>query len=135
MKVRSYPGATIEDMRHNIIPILKRKPSTIILHVGTNDTNNCISREIMDKLLSLKKYITDRNKDCKVIVSEIITRLDDGVTTLKVSKFNILLSELNIPTISNRNICKKHLGSRGLHLNQSGNARFAMNFISAIRKL
>ena len=92
VKVRSYPGATIEDMRHNAIPILKRKPSTIILHVGTNDTNNCTSREIIDKLLSLKKFITDRIKDCKVIISEIITRLDDGITTLKVSKFNILLS-------------------------------------------
>ena len=54
VKVRNFPGATIEDMQHNLVPILERNHCHLILHVGTNNTESCISREILDKLLKLK---------------------------------------------------------------------------------
>ena len=37
VKVRNFPGATVPDMVHYLIPIIQKKPSNIILHVGTND--------------------------------------------------------------------------------------------------
>ena len=52
-----------------------------------------------------------------------------------VQKVNEILKELNIPLKKNFNIVKKHLGSRGLHLNEHGTSRLAMNYIATIRKL
>ena len=50
-------------------------------------------------------------------------------------KVNEILKELNIPLEKNFNIVKKHLRSRGLHLNEHGTSRLEMNYIAAIRKL
>ena len=37
IKVRTFPGATINDMKFFAVPLLKKKPDKIIIHVGTND--------------------------------------------------------------------------------------------------
>ena len=54
VKVCNFPGATTEDMQHNLVPVLERNPCCLILHVGTNNAESCTSREILDKLLQLK---------------------------------------------------------------------------------
>lgn len=36
-KVRSFPGATILDMKDHIKPLIRKKPSKIILHISTNN--------------------------------------------------------------------------------------------------
>ena len=54
VKVRNFPGATIEDMQHNLVPILERNHCRLIPHVGTNNAESCTSIEILDKLLKLK---------------------------------------------------------------------------------
>ena len=51
VKVRNFPGATIEDMQHNLVPMLERNPSRSILHVGTDNAESCNSREILDNNL------------------------------------------------------------------------------------
>ena len=48
-KVKSFPGATIEDMYDYIKPLLKKCPKNIILHIGTNNTFNDTSRIVLDK--------------------------------------------------------------------------------------
>ena len=45
VKVRFYRGGTIEDMKDNIKPILKRKPDYIIFYVGT--MNQQIQRPVI----------------------------------------------------------------------------------------
>ena len=44
VKVRNFPGATIEDMQHNLVPILERNPCRLILHVGTNNAEPSTSK-------------------------------------------------------------------------------------------
>ena len=60
VKVRNFPGASIEGMQHNYVPILERNPSRLILHVGINNAESCTSREILDKLLTLKTFISEK---------------------------------------------------------------------------
>ena len=64
-----------------------------------------------------------------------MTRVDDGKTCLTISKLIDLLEELDISIVKNRNVTVNHLGSKGLHLNPYGIARFAMNLKASIRKL
>ena len=60
VKVCNFLGVTIEDVQHNLVPILERNPCRFILHVGTNNTESYTSREILDKLLKLKSYINEK---------------------------------------------------------------------------
>ena len=45
------------------------------------------------------------------------------------------MEEIDIPIIKNRNITVDYLGSKDLHLNPHGIARFAVNLKASIRKL
>ena len=51
VKVRNFPGATVAGMEHYLIPVIQKKPSNIILHVGTYDTKNLPSRTVLYNLL------------------------------------------------------------------------------------
>ena len=53
VKVRWFSGPTIDDMRFNLIPLLKIKPAALVLHVGTNHSPNEASFQIYNKLLNL----------------------------------------------------------------------------------
>ena len=57
VKVRDFRGATSDDLKHHLVPLLKKKPEHIILHIGTNDAVSKTSRQIPDELLQLKQYI------------------------------------------------------------------------------
>ena len=70
VKVRSFPGARIEDMHHYTTPLLWEEPSTLI-HSGTN---NLASEEPMitkDKLLDLKERIEELHLNTNVILSTL----------------------------------------------------------------
>ena len=53
VKVRCFSGVTIDDMYFNLIPLLRKKPAALVLHVGTDNSLNEISSQIYDKLLNL----------------------------------------------------------------------------------
>ena len=55
VKVRNFPGANVEVMRHNLMPIIKKKSNHLIIHAGTNHAKRFISRGILNQLLNLKK--------------------------------------------------------------------------------
>ena len=69
VKVRNFPGANVKDMRHNLMPIIRKTPSHLIIHAGTNDAKRFTSREILNQLLNLKKIVNEQVPDCKVIIS------------------------------------------------------------------
>ena len=107
----------------------------LFLHVGTNNAKDMTSRNMLDKVLQLKTAVLDSDKKCKVILSQPMTRVDDGKAGFTIQKLNGLLEEMDIPIVKNRNITADHLGSKGLHLNPHGIARFAMNLKASIKKL
>ena len=57
VKVRISRGATIYYMKDILKQYLKRSPTNIILHVGSNNSINDSSCVILNKLLSLKNFI------------------------------------------------------------------------------
>ena len=52
-----HTGATATDMEHYLIPMIQKKPSNIILHVGKNDAMNLQSRTVLNNLLKLKALV------------------------------------------------------------------------------
>ena len=128
-KVRIFRGATIDDMKDFLKPYLKRSPTNIILHVGTNNSINDSSSVILNKLLSLKNFIHTELPESNVILLNIIDRLDNGIARLKISNFNKRLNYLKIDTVDDSSISLEHLNGVGLHLNRHGEGKFAMNLI------
>ena len=134
VKVRNFPGATVADMEHYLIPIIQKKPSNIILHAGTNDAKNLPSRTVLDNLLRLKALVKDSLPTRKVFISTPTLCTDDGKVQITVSQLTKHLLQLKIDTVNNNNINIRHLGSKGLHLNQSGSKLLSKNFLNAIEK-
>ena len=134
VKVRNFPGATVADMEHYLIPIIQKKPSNIILHVGTNDANNLPSPTVLDNLLKLKALVKDSLPKCKVFTSTPTLRTDDGKAQITVSQLTKHILQLKIDTVNNININIRHLGGKGLHLNQSCSKLLSKHFLNAPEK-
>ena len=133
-KVRAFSGSSIEDMHFHIVPLLRKRPSTIIIHVGCNNCVDDNSTEIMKKLTSLKEFILCQ-LDCKLIFSSIIDRCDDMKAQFTGNLTNKYLSNLGVDIIYNDNITTKHLGRKGHHMTPRGTGQLAINFIRVLKSL
>ena len=134
VKVRKFPGATVDDLRHHALPIIRKQPKYLIIHAGTNDAVKFTSRDILNKLLQLKSFIQEKLPDAEITISTPTLRSDNGKAALTVRQLTNHLVNLKIDALDNRNITGKHLSRRGLHLNQSGFSLLTKYIISMLRK-
>ena len=132
VNVRKFPGATVDVLNHHIIPLLKKKPSHIVLYARTNDAYHSMFREIINKLLNFKALIQEKLPDCKVFVSTPKLHSYNRNATLNVNQLTNHQLQLTIDIVDNRNIIKKHFSRNGLYLNESGSRRLAINFLERI---
>ena len=130
-----FSGSMIEDMYSYLIPLLKRKPRYILLHIGTNDAPFKSSNQITNEILLLKKFINDSHQEIAVIFSLPIMRTDNGTANKILNQHAYELCQLNVHVLDNSNIHKEHLGKNGLHLNRRGTGRLALNIMSLISRL
>ena len=82
VKVKSFPGATIEDMYDYIKPLLKKCPKNIVLHIRTNNTVNETSR------ISLKAFVEKALPYCNFCISNLTLRTDNAKASLTVNNVN-----------------------------------------------
>ena len=68
VKVRKFPGATVDDLRHHALPIIRKQPKYIIIHAGTNDAVKFKSSDILNKLLQLKSFIQEKLPDAEITI-------------------------------------------------------------------
>ena len=97
------------------------------MHIGTNDAVNNTSREILDKILKLKTYIQKELPKCQITISTPIKRHDHGKASLTISHLCKKFKDLSISIVDNSNIGAFYLNSGGLHLNDNGLGRLAIN--------
>ena len=90
VKFLNHPNATSEDLKDFINCTIRRKPDTIIIHIGTND----ITGEI-ETISNLKGIGTnditgeiDKISNLKVMLSSVLMRCDDPHIKEKVKKIN-----------------------------------------------
>ena len=115
-------------------PLIKKKPSRIIVHCGTNDLASNQVENIAMNIKNLANTIKSSGIDCTV--SELTLR-DDGLAS-KASQVNSKLRSLlgkDIDFIEHNNVEKGHLNGSRLHLNRRGTGRLAFNFIQYIKNL
>ena len=118
-----------------IKPLREKQPDYIILHISTNGAVTKTSESILTELLQLKLYVETTLPSYVVIISEPILRLDNAKANFTIKHLSDKLRNLNIKLLPNRNITNDHLSKRGLHLNERGTGRLALNIITCIRHL
>ena len=106
----------------------------MILHVGTNNAKSCTSREILDKLLQLKFFISEKSPQCQTIFSTPTIGLDKANANLTVRQLTNHLLQLKTVLVDNRNIIDLCIGRKGIHLNFSGTIQLAENFANFIKE-
>ena len=57
IKIRFFPGARIQDMYYYLVPLLRKRPDKIILHVGKDDAPHMKADEMLEGLGKLKSLI------------------------------------------------------------------------------
>ena len=134
-KVRTNPGASVEDMYYQITPYLRKHPSTIICHVGTNNARDDSPDTVIQKLVGLKNYIMSKLPNCQLYFSSPIVRFDDDAAARVVDEINKRMRLLGMPLVNNSNIGYDELGWKGLHLNGRGTRKLAVNYINILKML
>lgn len=136
VQVSSFPGCTTIDMADHIRPIVRRKPDSIIIHVGTNSLRNSnSSRECADEIVDIGRMVDQEG--ISVAISSLTARADDSELAKRVKEVNKILRKFCRQNewgfIDHNNITTdQHLNRSRLHLNRSGTSLLSQNFISYI---
>ena len=89
----------------------------------------------MDKIFKLKMYTQKELPKCKITISTPFKRCNHDKASLTISHLSKILKDLSISIADNSNIGTFYLNSGGLHLNDKGLGRLAINLNLEIRKL
>ncbi len=123
--VKTFPGATIEDMESYMVPTLNKKPDGLIIHCGTNNLRSDKPEETAKKILNVA--LTASRTVRSVAVSRILARGDSDVMESKQAHVNNLLERSlethGIDFIKHENFDENWqdlLYDDGIHLNQRG---------------
>lgn len=129
--VETYRGAKSSDMKHHIKPCLTKKPTQVILHVGTNDLPQKQPSKIVEGIAEICDIIQTESPSTEIVISEIILRTDKAEYKQKIGETNSLLSNFcksrNLYIIEHNNIGITHINSYGVHLNRAGTSVLARN--------
>ena len=90
VRAKNHSGATT-DICDLLKPEIRKKPHVIIIHGGINDlTNNSKSLENYKRMAEL---VRSKLPNCKLAISNVVTRKDKNEINEKVETFNIKLSK------------------------------------------
>ena len=132
--VKSFPGASTNDMKHYLMPTFDKSPQQIILHVGTNDLRDHSPTVVAENIVDLARQI-EMESNTEVILSELVSR-SDNVPNDAVKAVNKRLSKYcnqnDWRMIKHQNIDRNCLNRGGLHLNEKGNNILFRNFVNAL---
>ena len=136
VKVRCFPGSTISDLQwHSMQPLISKRPSTVVIHVGTNDAGikGATADKIIDKLLELKKEIETKLPEATVVISTPLKRNDKVGAGQIIETLNKKIRGLGFSIVDNANIDSQDLGRKELHLNARGVGKSAINLLNKMR--
>ena len=127
IKVRFFPEARIQDMYYYLVPLLRKRPDNIIIHVGTIDAPHVKADEMLEKLGKLKSLIWGMLPSVKIILSVPTIRVDRHNANENNIDFIKLLETNDSLLIKHPNIKENHMDRYGLHLNHDGTRVLAKN--------
>ena len=137
--VKTFSGATVEDMQSYAVPTLNKCPDGIIIHCGTNNLRNDQPEEIANKIINVA--VKAKKSVQRVAISSILPRGDSDLMESKRVQVNALLEEslrrYDIGFINHGNFDDKWqnlLYDDGIHLNQRGTNLLGGNIVKFLNQ-
>ena len=109
-KVRNFSGSTIRDMYDYVKPVLRKRQSYVILHVGTNDAVDSYSSAIVNQLINLQEYIESKLPVSMVTLSLSIIRVENTKANKSLPAVKTAIKRTSVDKLSKDNIKRNHLG-------------------------
>ena len=134
VKVRKFPQATADNLRHHALPTIQTQLKFLIIHAGTNDTVKFTSRDILNRLLQLKTFIQEKLPDKEITISTPTPTEDNSRAALTVRQLTYHPINLKLDILDKRDITGKHLSRKSLHLNKYGSNFLTKNIIFELPK-
>ena len=134
--VKSDGGCNVAEMKCHLEAWLPRMSasSTLIIHIGTNDTTKKTSEEILNELYELEAWITTKSP-VRVIFSTPIMRYDHAKATITTRQLQDKMAKSRLECIDNSNIVGEMLGRQKHHLTLKGTRQLAVNIIQTLKYL
>ena len=122
--VMKHPGCSTEDMTDYIKPIARKKPDTILLHVGTNDLTKGINtmKNVPKCVEAIRELYNFQN--IQIGFSKEISELN-----AKLKKYCLGRGYI---CIDNDKVNESCLNNSKLHLNMKGTNLFSKNILTSI---
>ena len=121
ISIMKHPGCSSEDMVDYVKPVARKKPDTLIIHVGTNDLSKGVNT--MKKVRKCVKVIRelDNTKNIQIGFSSIIQRTNKDFSN-EIKGTNIKLKndclDKGFISVDHDNINESCLKNSKLHLNK-----------------
>ena len=136
VSIKSFSGATVDDMSDFLRPTIRKKPNKLIIHAGTNDVRHSSPKVIAEKVTKLAENFRKESSQTEIIISSLVTRGDSQELAIKVRETNNILkskcTSKNWLFFGNSNIDRSFLNYRGLHLNHNGSKLFQENIANIL---
>ena len=104
LKVRKFPGATVDNVRYYALPIIWKQPKFLVIHVGNNHAVKFTSRDILNKLLQVKSFIQEKFADAVSTFSTPTLRSVNGKMALTVRQLTNHLINLKTDILDNKHL-------------------------------
>ena len=98
-------------MKFFAVPLPKKKPDKVIIHVGTNDAPHFTPDEMFKNMKELLLLIQKMVPSAKIIISSPVMRVDKANSDINYKKFISLLNSTDCDYIHHENIDESHLWS------------------------
>ena len=136
VSIKSFSGATVDDMSDFLKPTIRKKPNKLIIHAGTNDVRHSSPKVIAEKVTKLGENFRKESSQTEIIISSLVTRGDSQELAIKVRETNNILkskcASKNWLFLDNSNIDRSFLNYRGLHLNHNGSKLLQENIANIL---
>ena len=137
IKVRTFPGATIQDMKFFIVKSQITLSYTLELVTPPPPSPppdpHSSSYEMFHEIQSLRNFILKYFPSVRITISTLVLGVDKANANDINKAFTELVKESNLDYISHENIKESHINEYGLHINRTGSSILAKNLISGIR--
>ena len=91
VRVKNYSGVATEDICDHLKPEIWKKPDVVIIHAGTNDLTN--NNKLLENYKGMADLVRSKLPNCKLVISNLMTRKDKNEIDKKVETFKIKLSK------------------------------------------
>ena len=133
VSIKSFSGATVDDMSDFLRPTIRKKPNKLIIYAGTNDVRHSSPKVIAENVTKLAENFGKESSQTEIIISSLVTRGDSQELVIKVRETNnILKSKCTSKNCINSNIDRSFLNYRGLHLDHNGSKLLQENIANIL---